>query len=128
MIETIIIVVALIFLFWLLNARKKEKNPRAEEDISNEETQVQKPVKRKQKQKGNDYISQFMCNSDIKARSGKLIYVRPEYHEKVSKIIQVIGKNEISIFSYIDNVLMHHFEEFQQEIIKHYRENNTDIF
>ena len=75
-----------------------------------------------------DFISLFLSNSNIKARSGKLIYVRPEYHEKVSKIIQVIGKNEISIFSYIDNVLMHHFEEFQEEIIKNYRENNKDIF
>ena len=104
------------------------KTDNQETEISNEETQVQKPVKRKPKQKEDDYISQFMCNSDIKARSGKLIYIRPEFHEKVSKIIQVIGKNEISIFSYIDNVLMHHFDEFQQEIIKHYRENNTDIF
>lgn len=104
------------------------KTDNQETEISKEETKVQKPVKRKPKQKENDYISLFLANSDIKARSGKLMYVRPEYHEKVSKIIQVIGKNEISIFSYIDNVLMHHFEEFQEEIIKHYRENNKDIF
>lgn len=128
MIETII-VVALLFLFWLLlNARKKRKGPKAEKEISNEEIKAQKPTKRKQKQKETDYISIFMSNSNIKARSGKLIYIRPEYHEKVSKIIHVIGKNEISIFSYIDNVLTHHFEEFQEEIIRSYRENNTDIF
>jgi hypothetical protein len=104
------------------------KTDNQEPEINTEETKVQKPVKRKPKQKGTGYISLFLSNSNIKARSGKLIYVRPEYHEKVSKIIQVIGKNEISIFSYIDNVLMHHFEEFQEEIIKHYRENNKDIF
>lgn len=128
MIETII-VVALLFLFWLLlNARKKRKGPKAEKEISNEEIKAQKPTKRKQKQKETDYISIFISNSNIKARSGKLIYIRPEYHEKVSKIIHVIGKNEISIFSYIDNVLTHHFEEFQEEIIRSYRENNTDIF
>lgn len=128
MIETII-VVALLFLFWLLlNARKKRKGPKAEKEISNEEIKAQKPTKRKQKQKETDYISIFMSNSNIKARSGKLIYIRPEYHEKVSKIIHVVGKNEISIFSYIDNVLTHHFEEFQEEIIRSYRENNTDIF
>jgi len=127
MIETII-VIALIFFFWLLKARKKEKNPRAEKKINSKETKVQKPAKRKSTQKKCDYISLFISNSDIKARSGKLVYVRPEYHEKVSKIIQVTGKNKISIFSYIDNVLAHHFEEFQEEIIKHYRENNKDIF
>lgn len=129
MIEIIIIIIALIIFFWLLlNARKKEKNPRAEKEISNEEIKAQKPTKRKQKQKGNDYISLFMSNSDIKARSGKLVYIRPEYHQKVSKITHVIGKNDITIFSYIDNVLKNHFEEFHDEIIKNYRENNKDIF
>ena len=104
------------------------KTDNQEPEINTEESKVQKPLKRKPKQRECDYISLFLSNSNIKARSGKLIYVRPEYHEKVSKIIQVIGKNEISIFSYIDNVLMHHFEEFQEEIIKNYRENIKDIF
>lgn len=33
-----------------------------------------------------------------------------------------------TIFSYIDNVLSHHFKEFEEEIIKNYNENNKDIF
>lgn len=120
----IIIVIAPILLFWLLlNARKKEKNPR-----TNEEVGVQASIKRKKKRKETDYISLFVSNSDIKARSGKLVYIRPEFHQKVSKIIHVIGKNKITIFSYIDNVLSHHFEEFEEEIIKYYEENNKDIF
>jgi hypothetical protein len=129
MIEIIIVVIVLISIFWLLlNARKKEKKPKAEKEISKEEIKVQKPTKRKKKQRETDYISLFMSNSDIKARSGKLVYIRPEYHEKVSKIIHIIGENEISIFSYIDNVLKNHFEEFQEEITENYRENNKDIF
>lgn len=125
----IIIVVALLLLFWLLlNARKKEKNSKAKKDICSKEIKAHKPIKRNQKQNETDYISVFISNSDIKARSGKLVYIRPEFHQKVSKIIHVIGKNEITIFSYIDNVLSHHFEEFQEDIIKHYREKNKDIF
>jgi len=120
----IIIVIAPILLFWLLlNARKKEKNPRTIEEV-----EVQPSIKRKKKRKETDYISLFVSNSDIKARSGKLVYIRPEFHQKVSKIIHVIGKNKITIFSYIDNVLSHHFEEFEEEIIKYYKENNKDIF
>jgi len=127
--DEIIIVVALILLFWLLlNAKKKEKNSKAKKDISSKDIKLQKPIKRKQKQKETDYISVFMSNSDIRARSGKLVNIRPEFHQKVSKIIHVIGKNEITIFSYIDNVLSHHFEEFEEEIIKNYNENNKDIF
>lgn len=129
MIEIIIVVIVLISIFWLLlNARKKEKNPRTEKEISKEEIKAKKPTKRKKKQREADYISLFMSNSNIKARSGKLVYIRPEYHQNVSKIIHVIGKNEISIFSYIDNVLKNHFEEFQEEITEKYRENNKDVF
>ncbi len=64
MIETII-VVALIFLFWLLNARKKEKNPRAEKKKSNEETKKQKPEEREQKHKRPDYETLFIKNSEV---------------------------------------------------------------
>lgn len=125
----IIIVVALLLLFWLLlNARKKEKKSNVKKDINSKKIKTQEPIKRKQKPKGTDYISVFMSNSDIRARSGKLVYIRPEFHQKVSKIIHVIGKNEITIFSYIDNVLSHHFEEFEEEIIKNYNKNNKDIF
>ncbi len=92
------------------------------------EAKSKKPVKRDRKHVGTDYISLFLLNSDVKARSGNLIYIRPEYHERISKIIHVIGSGEITIFSYIDNVLTHHFEEFQEEIIKNYKENNKDIF
>lgn len=121
----IIIVVALILLFWLLlNTRKREKNSSV-----NKEVELQTPTKRKKNKKKCNYISLFVSNSDIKARSGKLVNIRPEYHEKVSKIIHVTGKNKITIFSYIDNVLSHHFEEFEEEIIKYYRDNNNkDIF
>ena len=56
------------------------------------------------------------------------MYIRNDFHDHILKIIHVIGKNEISIFSYIDNVMMHHFDEFQEEIIKSYKENNKDIF
>lgn len=104
------------------------KNSSEEPEKAKEEIKEQKPVKRKQRQKESNYISLFLADSGIKARSGKLTYIRPEYHERILKIVRVIGNNEISIFNYIDNVLTQHFEEFQGEIIKNYEEKNKDIF
>lgn len=104
------------------------KNSSEEPEKAKEEVKEQKSVKRKQRQKESDYISLFLADSGIKARSGKLTYIRPEYHERILKIVRVIGNGEISIFNYIDNVLTQHFGEFQGEIIKNYEEKHKDIF
>lgn len=104
------------------------KNSSEKPEKEKEEVKEQKPTKRKQRQKESDYITLFLADSGIKARSGKLTYIRPEYHERILKIVRVIGNDEISIFNYIDNVLTQHFEEFQEEIIKRYKEKNKDIF
>jgi hypothetical protein len=88
----------------------------------------EKPMQRKWLQKDEGYTSMFIQQSDSKARSGKLVPIRPEYHERILKIVRVIGNDEITIFNYIDNVLSHHFADFQEEITLNYHEKNKDIF
>jgi len=88
----------------------------------------EKTMQRKRLQKDEGYTSMFIQQSDSKARSGKLVPIRPEYHERILKIVRVIGNEEITIFNYIDNVLNHHFAEFQEEITLNYHEKNKDIF
>lgn len=80
------------------------------------------------RKKASAYESLFMQEAGITARTGKLVYIRKEHHDKVKKIIQVIGKNDISIFSYIDNVLSHHLETYRDEISELYDKNNKGIF
>jgi hypothetical protein len=88
----------------------------------------QKSIPRKKQQKSDGYTSMFIHQSESKARSGKLVPIRPEYHERILKIVRVIGNDEITIFNYIDNILSHHFNEYQEEITKIYHEKNKDIF
>ena len=64
---------------------------------------------------------------DIPARIGKTVYIRKEYHERIQRILRIIAKDKVSLFSYIDNVLTYHFELFGEEIKKLY-ENNSSIF
>jgi hypothetical protein len=67
----------------------------------------------------NDCQSLFIKETDLPpARFGKPVYIRKEYHSRISQIISVIGENEISIFGYIDNVPEHHFETFQDDITR----------
>lgn len=55
------------------------------------------------------YVRLFIHESPVCARLGKTIYLRKEFHERIQRIVQTIGNNEMSIFSYVDNVLEQHF-------------------
>jgi hypothetical protein len=87
-------------------------------------------MKTKQKiRKQPEYKALFIRQSDETARLGKTVYVRREFHEKIQKIVQVVGGNEVSLFSYIDNVLAHHFDNFQEDISQAYKQRvSNDIF
>lgn len=71
------------------------------------------------------YRSLLLKEADVPARIGKTVYVRKEYHERIQLILRVIGKDEVSLFSYIDNVLAHHFDMFQEDIKRLYEQNNN---
>lgn len=75
-----------------------------------------------------DYESLFIQEAGITARTGKSVYIRKEHHERITRIVQVIGKNQVSLFSYIDQVLTHHFATYQNEIKELYEKYNENIF
>jgi hypothetical protein len=82
-----------------------------------------------QKKKIKDYKSLFIKESNITAHYGKTVYIRKEFHERILKITQVIGDNEISMFSYLDNIIAHHFESFKDDITQSYnRKNRNNLF
>lgn len=108
---------------FLISTIQNEKQVSGQKD----EKTVKKPKVRKN-ETVSDYLSLFIRQSDSKARFGKHVPIRQEYHERIQKIVRIIGNDEISIFNYIDNVLNQHFEDFQEDIVKLYNEKNTDIF
>jgi hypothetical protein len=88
-----------------------------------------KEENRRRKAKTQDYESLFIRTANgITAREGKTVYIRKQYHDRILKIVQVIGGNELSLFSYLDNVLEHHFASFQDEITTLYNRKNEGIF
>ena len=87
-----------------------------------------RPPPRRRRGKGQDYERLFIRNAPSNTRSGKTVYIRKEFHERITRIVQVIGKNELSLYSYLDNVLEQHFATYQEEISELYKKRNSDIF
>jgi len=69
----------------------------------------------------------FLQKSHLVARNGKSIYIRPEFHERLFRIIRVIGENNMSVSNYLDNILQHHFTEYETEIKKLFKDNFKPI-
>ncbi|WP_418895124.1 DUF3408 domain-containing protein [Limibacterium fermenti] len=80
------------------------------------------------KNKVQEYETLFFKDVAIKTRSGKAVYIRKEYHDRILKIVRVIGENEFSLFAYLDAILEHHFSTYQDEITELYRKKNTNVF
>jgi hypothetical protein len=98
----------------------KTEKPSEPSEIS-EKPKEEKQTKRAGQQ---EYESLFIRESDLPpARFGKSVYIRKEYHDRISQITSVIGSNEVSLFGYIDNVLTHHFESFGDDIIRSFKKN-----
>jgi hypothetical protein len=71
----------------------------------------------------DEYMSLFVKVSDAPpARMGKSVYIRKEHHERISQIVYVAGNSEITLFGYIDNVLINHFRDYREEIIESFNE------
>ncbi|MBO9676378.1 MAG: DUF3408 domain-containing protein [Sphingobacteriaceae bacterium] len=82
---------------------------------------------RSKRSNDQEYEAIFFKKPDTNARDGKTVYIRPDFHVKLSKIVQVIGEDKLTIYAYLDNLLAYHFEEFGDEITKSYNDKYKPI-
>ncbi|MCT4317829.1 DUF3408 domain-containing protein [Elizabethkingia anophelis] len=104
--------------------------PEKKEDKPKEQPQEKPVAKEKSRSKRTseaDYENVFFKKSETNARDGKTVYIRPEFHEKLTRIIQVIGEDKITIYAYLDNLLDHHFQEFGEQITRSYNDKYKPI-
>jgi len=102
------------------------------EETKQEELLQSKPVQRERnrtrKNLDGSYGEHFLKTHSMTKRGDKSIYIRQEYHERLSRIVQVIGKDEIPLYAYLDNILEHHFEMFEKAITDDFNEKFKPIF
>ncbi|RQO37683.1 conjugal transfer protein TraB [Chryseobacterium sp. KBW03] len=83
---------------------------------------------RGKRQPEGSYGELFLKNHSMNRRGEKSIYIRPEYHERLSRIVQVIGEDKIPLYAYLDNILNHHFELFEKAITDDFNDKFKPIF
>src|SRR3954463_7059045 len=106
------------------------EEPQKEEFKPNElpkDKTVVKDKTRPKKVNELDYESIFFKRPGTNARDGKTVYIRPDFHEKLSRIVQVIGQDKITIYAYLDNLLDYHFQEFGEQITKSFNDKYKPI-
>lgn len=74
------------------------------------------------------YEALFLKAYTMQGRGDKAIYVREEYHERIARIAQVIGNGKIPLYAYLDNILKHHFDLFEEEISYEFNKKSKPIF
>lgn len=104
----------------------------AKDEVQQEELPQSKPAQRERnrtkKNLDGSYGEHFLKTHSMTKRGDKSIYIRQEYHERLSRIVQVIGKDEIPLYAYLDNILEHHFEMFEKAITDDFNEKFKPIF
>jgi hypothetical protein len=127
-----LIVLAVVMIPKAIRHRKRVKQNESEKPAPDEEQELEMivvPSERTElEQAMTDYKNRFLVNVNIPTRSGKLVGIRKKYHSRISKIVKTIGDNEVTLFSYIDNILEHHFETFQDDISELYKKHSDDDY
>ena len=73
------------------------------------------PISRKPpKASSESYDSAFFKRNEIKTR--QCVYISREIHRRISRIVSVLAKHELTVGGYIDLILERHLEENQEEI------------
>lgn len=76
--------------------------------------------------KGNvlrkNYTEKFIRRTEFPARSGRMTYIRKDYHHIIANMIPLISDGTVSISSYIDHVLTEHFKQYGKVIDDMYME------
>lgn len=78
--------------------------------------------------KKDNYRTRFFKNPEECARKGKLVYIRKEYHECISRLLLLADDGKTSIYGFIDNVLEEHFNRNRGVISELYAESQKPIF
>lgn len=83
------------------------------QETQKEEKEVKELARRKKNAPGN-YRETYFMRVDLTDRQP--LYVSRTTHEKLMKIVTVIGGRKATVSSYVENILLRHFDQFQDEI------------
>jgi hypothetical protein len=78
---------------------------------------VRKLIRHKREADKADYKSLFLSRDvDLSGEARKMVYVSPAMHDKFKKVVHLIGQDKISFTAYLNNILEHHYAQFEDEL------------
>ena len=85
-----------------------------QEGQQEEVVRVENPTPRRRKGGTGDYRETYFQKVELADRQP--LYVSRTTHEKLMRIVTVIGGRKVTVSSYVENILLRHFEQYQDEI------------
>jgi len=103
-----------------------EPKPEIESEITQDRDETESEVEsaKTQKKKKNpkpNYSDIFL--KDNKIRDRRQIYISKKAYDKISRYLRYIGEGNVSLVSYVDNILFHHMDEYRDTINDLYIKN-----
>ncbi|MDD3062961.1 MAG: DUF3408 domain-containing protein [Massilibacteroides sp.] len=110
-------VIAAVFVRRAIGYRRRVKETIGE-GISPEEISIGVTGEDRPQDTGNYYRNYFFHPADSSTRNAKDMLVQPKYHARIKTIVKSAQKKGIpvTLYSYMDNVLEHHFHSFGEDI------------
>lgn len=102
----------------------KQDNDRTDDvpqEAQAEAVQTEKPTPRKRRNSPGDYRETYFQKVELTDRQP--LYVSRATHEKLMRIVTVISGRKVTVSSYVENILLRHFEQYQDEINTLYENN-----
>ena len=100
---------------------KQDNNKTNDVPQETETVQVEKPTPRRRKVGSGDYRETYFQKVELADRQP--LYVSRTTHEKLMRIVTVICGRKVTVSSYVENILLRHFEQYQDEINTLYERN-----
>lgn len=99
---------------------------------ANKQQDIPKETKPREKARNSsskkvEYEETFLVNRFPSGRNGKVVYIRPEYHERLLRIVQLTREERTTLYSYIDNILEQHFKDYGDDITQYFNEHFKPI-
>ncbi|ALU26611.1 MULTISPECIES: DUF3408 domain-containing protein [Myroides] len=98
-----------------------------EEPVTQKQVPQTKEKKTKKEVAITKYQELFLINDFPSTRAGKVVYIRPEYHEVLLRITQLAKEEKTTLYSYLDNILKQHLQDYSQEITQYFNDKFKPI-
>ncbi|TWI20333.1 DUF3408 domain-containing protein [Sphingobacterium siyangense] len=115
------------YLMSIMSGDETASEPQAAQKTHEEKENKPREKTRNSSSKKVDFEDTFLVNRFPSGRSGKVVYIRPEFHERLLRIVQLTREEKTTLYSYIDNILEYHFREFGNDITEFYNQRNKPI-